>query len=258
MKQRILLFSMAGAMLHEKALNFASVKYGAIVTDIKGKVGGTIFSGSVAGGSMSNKAAVNKSVGSGGKQNKSSADKIISSQQNMADNATTYRNLSTAEQTAWTAAAPNFPFKNKFGEVYTASGYQVYMSINNNLKAIGQATLTTPPEATDLVPTPAFEIEMGGGASGDILLTMLVPDGYTLILYATASQSKGRSLEKGRLKAFTILGRGDYDGEIVTAAYVKVFGTIPPKGSIWFQAVIVKEYSGRQAVPFTIQVSFAP
>lgn len=226
----------------------AQVKYGAIITDMKGKAGGHVFKGTTAGGVMQAKASPLKGTSQNGKLTKADAGRVIRTQANTAENATNWKGLSDAERTTWTAAAPNFPFYNKFGQPYTPSGYQLYMSVNNNLLNIGEATLAEPPSPTTLDPTPPFTVSAG---VGPILFEMdgEVPAGYSMILYASANQSKGRNFEAGRMKAIAILDASTVFPLDITAMYTAVFGGISPGGNYWFEGKLTKADAGRQSVP---------
>lgn len=226
----------------------AQVKYGAIITDMKGKAGGHVFKGTTAGGVMQSKATPLKGTSQNGKLTKADAGRVINTQANTAANATSWRELSDADRTNWTAAAVNFPFYNKFGQPYTPSGYQLYMSVNNNLLNIQETPLDTPPSPTDLVPTPTFTVEAG---VGPILFEMdgEIPAGYKMILSAAANQSKGRQFEAGRMKAIAILDASTVFPLDITGFYTAVFGGIAPGGNYWFEGKLTKADAGRQSVP---------
>lgn len=226
----------------------ASVQYGTIVTEIRGKVAGQVFKGTAAGSVLQNKAAGPGKGSASGKFTKADAGRVIRGNANMADNAGNWRNLSAGEKSAWSTAAPNFPFKNKFGQDYTASGYQLYMSVNQNLLNIGQAVVTTPPTPSDLVPTPV--ITVAPNMSGDKFeMTGSVPSGYIMTVYASSNMSNGRSFEQGRMKAIKQLPAGTSFPYVLDSYYVDLFGPIPTNGFFWFEAKLTKADAGRQSVP---------
>ena len=99
------------------------IKFSGLVTDMKGKAGGSVFSSNKQGAYMRN----NK-WGGGRKSKRWDASKA-----KLASLANTWKALSSEQQQAWNDAAPDYPFTNKFGEPYVASGYQVYMSLNGSL-----------------------------------------------------------------------------------------------------------------------------
>lgn len=155
----------------------ATVKFSALVTDIKGKIGGTVFQGSKVGGIVKNKPngkyvkaipwvygapyTITNWLGSmqslldyaGGLAapdgSLSAYPTVFRPQQLTSTLSKAWSQLSSSQQAAWESAAPNFPFKNKYGQSYTASGYQVFQSINNKLMYYNQTMQTLPPSAND-------------------------------------------------------------------------------------------------------------
>lgn len=110
------------------------IKFSGLVTAMKGKAGGSIFSSNKQGAYFRN----NK-WGGGRKSARWDAAKnrltILSN---------SWRLLSGEQREAWQAAAVNYTFENKFKEPYVPSGYQLYMSLNGNLLATGSPLLTVP------------------------------------------------------------------------------------------------------------------
>lgn len=237
--------------LHE---SFAQVKFGAIVTDLKGKVGGHVFKGTMAGGVLQNKGMPPKSISQNGKLTKADAGRVINAHQNLATSATTWKTLTDSQRTAWAAAAPSFPFRNKYGEEYTASGYQLFISVNQNLRNIGVAAVTDPPVPSEILPTPPFTItspiptdffELGG----------TIPTGYTMTVYASSPMSPGRGYEPGRMKAIAVLPSGTSLPYLLDTEYRAVYGEIIEDATYWFEGKLTKADAGRQGVPYRVQAT---
>jgi hypothetical protein len=256
MKQRLIVFLMQGMAIQEFKVERASVKYGSIITDMKGKIGGHVAKGGVSGGILQTKASPPRSTSASGKLTKADAGKVIRPQANTSTNAGLWRNLSGSQRDAWIAAAPNYPFLNKFGLPYTPSGYQLYMSVNNNMLAIGEAALNVPPEVSDIEPTPSFTVTDGAGPGLSLLWTGTIPSGYTGVLYASVSQSTGKTLDRGRLKAIALIPDSVGATLDITTAYVAVFGSLPVSGNIWFETKLTKADAGRQSVPYTANFNY--
>lgn len=115
----------------------ASVKYGSIVTEIKGKVGGQTFQSSKAGFSLKNNGQKPK-VGVRGWDlvsvtRKSSFSSVTKS----------WSKLTDSERASWLSLVGTWTFINKFGDVYNASAYQIYCAANINRRLLELAQLTT-------------------------------------------------------------------------------------------------------------------
>jgi hypothetical protein len=112
------------------------IKFSGLVTAMKGKAGGSIFSQNKQGAYFRN-----NRWGGGRKSARWDAVKV-----RLATLSNAWRNLSQEQREAWEAASADFPFENKFKEQYIASGYQLFMSLNGNLYANNLPTLTVPGE----------------------------------------------------------------------------------------------------------------
>lgn len=110
------------------------IKFSGLVSDMKGKLGGSVLSSNKQGAYMRQ----NK-WGGGRKSNRWDRSKARLSQL-----ANSWRALTLGQQEAWNNAAGDFPFTNKFNQEYIASGYQVYMSLNGTLLANNLPLLTAP------------------------------------------------------------------------------------------------------------------
>lgn len=155
----------------------ASVKFSALMTGIKGKIGGTVFQSSSTGFMIRNKPSGNfvKSISwvfgrsytqsawgedyatlldlapgqlaSDGSNTNLSAS--FSAQQLIRKLSKAWGALDSSDRDAWAAAAASFPFTNKWGEQYTGTGFQVFISINSKLIPYEIAMQTLPPSASD-------------------------------------------------------------------------------------------------------------
>lgn len=234
----------------------ATGKYGAIITDIKGKIGGTVFKGTKSGAAIQNKTRKRSSSTSSGKLTKADAGRTIANQRNLGAIATAWRALDQADRDAWIAAAPDFPFINRFGESYTGSGYQLYMQCNTNILNVGATVIDVPPSTAPIADTPVFTIAPTAGPPGFISIDYTDVADYTFVLYATGNISPGRMPQSGMYKAISVIPAGTALPFDISADYERVFGTRPASGNIWFSGKLTKADAGRQAQPLTVQYSY--
>jgi hypothetical protein len=112
------------------------IKFSGLVTAMKGKAGGSIFSQNKQGAYFRN-----NRWGGGRKSERWDNAKIrLSYLSNQ------WRLLSAEQREAWQAAGKDYPFENKFKESYIPSGYQLFMSLNGNLYAHNLPILSVPAE----------------------------------------------------------------------------------------------------------------
>jgi len=114
----------------------AVVKYGALLTEVKGKAGGTIFQGGRSGGTMRNYGKAKRSVSQVQNEKKIELSGISG----------VWRTLDLAQQIAWRNLASTLTRVNRFGDPYNPTGYQIFMEFNLNFRTISNPTvLLNPP-----------------------------------------------------------------------------------------------------------------
>jgi hypothetical protein len=168
-----------------------------------------------------------------------------------------WKNLSDSDRATWVAAAPDFPFTNKFGNSYTPSAYQLFVSVNQNLQAIQEAIITVAPSVPSLDVSPAFVIEPVGATPNSFQIDVIIPSEYIAILSCTSSQSPGRNYNSSKIKAISLLDEGTFTNENISPAFVAVFGSIPLSGYNWWQLKMIHIPSGRASLPYVISYTWS-
>lgn len=220
----------------------AIMKLTAFNGGMKGKVGGTVFQGGRMGqvvknapaGSPTSTALIN-ATSAGAKLTKADAGRGLLSKQFISQLASKWRNLSTADMLTWRTGAIGFPFKNKFGEVYTGSGFQVYMSINARLAQLGLDALAVCPSPGVLLNAEPFTVTADGVSKVMDVHFTAATTGYILKLAASRPVSKGI--------IFPVNGFSDiyqFDGSEAspfdfTDWWTNYFGSMPASATIWYK-----------------------
>lgn len=230
----------------------ASVQYGAVITDLKGSVGGHTFKGTKTGGSMQTKVMQSQGL----KITKADAGRLINTKANLAQNARQWKGLTQVQRDTWITAAPSFPFLNRYGVPYTPSGFQLYMSCNNNILNIASPVISDAPAVEPIEPCPIFTMGKVAGLNLYITLATPIPAGYFLTLYSSAPQSEGLKMQRGRMKAIVILDSTAVSPVQVQTDYEAVFGTLPASGNIFCEGKITKGDAGRMGTPYTFQYTY--
>jgi len=251
------LHCMAPAVLSSSACFFASVKYGSIITEIKGKVGGQTYQGGTQGPVIRNSSKLTKAdAGRSSKLTKADAGRTIQNRANFAQTSSAWRDLSDENRASWVAGAVNFPFKNKFGETYTGSGYQVFMSVNTSLANINFSQRDDCPAPISLLATREFTVTYADTVNPSYTFDGVIHADYSAILYACVNQSAGKQLTPGRLKAIRVFPAATYVAEDITDDYTNVFGIVPTEGTVWFQLVMVSNITGQLCIPYTALATY--
>lgn len=119
----------------------ATIKYSALVTDIRGKFNGSQLSKSRAGSLLQRK----------GSQKIAPSQKQLASRLNLANVGSYWRSLTTEQQAENNANALNYPYIDKYGDTRYYTGYQLLLRSNMNRVTIGQTLISvvpaTPPDS---------------------------------------------------------------------------------------------------------------
>lgn len=112
----------------------ASIKFSALISGIKGSLNGSTIQGGRAGSILRNKPLPDQRSFLASAPQKSYFSRL----------AREWRNLSPADQTDWVNEAPNYQLYNKFGDLYSPSGFQLFCTLNLNRLRNGAVMLSTP------------------------------------------------------------------------------------------------------------------
>lgn len=110
------------------------VKYGDVITEMKGKIGGFAYKGNYSAPSAQK---IIKPTPRG-----TNYQTIVRAR--LSYISALWRGLTAGQKDDWNTLATTWPFINCFGEEYFGSGYQVFMQVNLNLALVGTAYHTTP------------------------------------------------------------------------------------------------------------------
>lgn len=177
----------------------ALIQFGAIVTNIAGKIGGQIFGGSQNGATLRNQVR-NKKLwgfasisGTGNGQSPQTNVSIISQ---------SWKDLTDAQRLAWTSyAVQYYTTRNLYG-VHSLSGYACYSKLNHNLLLCGVPIITDPVPKTTLTDPGTCSISALSPTVFTVAYTnSLNPDEYFLIS-ATGTNTVTLSIQK---KGFKII-----------------------------------------------------
>lgn len=233
----------------------AVMKLTAFNGGMKGKIAGTIFQGGVAGQVVKTKHDWVRRP-DGASLVRGGDALVIPWRENWTEVSTEWKNLTAAQQLQWRTSAPSFPFTNKFGDPYTASGYQVFMSINCSLMNSGESMITVCPAPGTVTNSPAFTVIWTAGPHSITISTFTQVAGFNYVLYATANISPGKKPQTSMFKAIMILENPETFPTDITNDYAEVFGTPPNSSNIWFKMVCVNALTGQKGITSVFNLQY--
>ena len=218
------------------------LKWGALVTDGRGKIGGHVASKNRSGAYLRTKVTpINRGTAS----QSTVRNRLTAISQS-------WRGLTASQRAAWNAAVSDFAKTNIFGDLVNPTGFNLYQRLNNNLIRIGESALTSPP-----APAAVTDIVIGAlsaaAALGTISLayTAGADDGSEIEVWATPPVSAGVSFVKAEYRLIGSFVSNDASPFDAATAYTAKFGSIADaEGSkIFVKTKAINNVTGQAGVP---------
>ena len=223
----------------------SKIKWGAIVVDGRGKLGGHVFTKTKSGATMRTKVTpVNP---------KTSAQAAARSR--LGGNSQAWAVLSEAQRRGWNTLASETSKTNIFGDQYFPSGKNLFTSVNNNLIMTGNPSVSNTPTFGEL----PFIVDMKvtvNAFTNTILLDISL-DGsaldMALVIEATQPSSPGKFNFDGAYRQIDVA----YNGAPPTApdlwtAYVAKFGFPAMGRKVSFRAYYISTSAGNASPRFSV------
>lgn len=217
----------------------AKIKFGMMMTDARGKLGGQVFSKNRAGAYVRTK--VTPSNPRTIAQMESRA--ILGAQ------SSAWNQLTDPQRLTWEGAVENWKKTDIFGDLKTPSGKSLFVRINKNLEQSGQAVVLVAPDKMEI------PVVSATGVSGSVTDTEFVfdglasvPAGMVMQIRATEMLPAGVNYVKNRLRVIDYIPAGAITGTDVWDAYVAKFGAPVADANIKFEVKYIG-VNGQAGVP---------
>jgi hypothetical protein len=225
------------------------MKFGALVIDGRGKIGGHVASKNRGGAYLRTKVTpVNGQT---------------SAQTSIRNRFTTlsqgWRGLTEAQRDAWNAAIADYSRTDIFGDLHQPTGFNLYQRLNNNLVTIGEAAISTPPLPSAVGEVVASSLAVAAGA-GTMSLVMAgaVPADTNVKVFACAPVSAGKSFVKSQYRLISILAPAAATPVNLKAAYEAKFGSVGMAGQkIFVKLTAVNATTGQEGTPSQVSAIVA-
>lgn len=237
----------------------AIIKTSALVADIKGKVGGNVFSRNKGGNYVRRYVKpINRNT---------AAQQFVRILFGVL--ASGWRNLTTEARTAWNTITVLYPYVNRLGEVSIYSGQQLYQKLNSNLNSLYTYQIGSPFVVDQLV-VPEVPAEFPSLINGITLVNTtsqlidmenvfingsnIIQSGFALIVEATTSISTGvNAPQKGLFKIIgSLIEATDLSDSVVQQAVylnmVAVFGDPVLNAQMFINVRLVSIKTGEASI----------
>lgn len=203
----------------------ASIKMGAIVTDIRGTLGGHVFQ-------KGNQSRVMKTYSSP----RQAPTFIKDNTQGFINNSISlWKTLSRVQKQQWNSLGSSFRFKNRFGDSAQYTGYQFFLSINSNLQRAAYPLISDVEDFyTTITPATLESVELNSvtGEMSRVGSELIANQRCILTVFVTYSGIIEPYIQKFQW----LVGIGQVDNTSATGylRFVARYGVPSNAMSVWF------------------------
>ena len=161
----------------------ALIKFGMMMTDARGKLGGQVFTKTRSGATVRTKVTPTNGM--------TQRQGVV--RNNLAYLSKEWSLLTEDQRSSWLGAVESFKRTNVFGDVYAPSGRSLYISVNSNLATVNAAPLKLAPPAGSGTLISSFTVATNPALTeAEVELAVPAVAGDYLIIEATAQNNPGR------------------------------------------------------------------
>lgn len=215
-------------------------KWGALLVDGRGKVGGHVLTKNRQGAAMRTKVTPS---------NPQSTAQVLA-RNSLSAFSQGWRDLTPAERLSWESASQDVNRQNIFGDSYNPTGKNLYTLTNINLALAGSAAVTEPPAFEAASNLTALALASNTTAAQTVSFAPTpVPADNILIIEATRPLSAGTTVPGKQFRKVTTVAAAATSPANTFAAYVAKFGTPITGKKIFIRAYTINLNSGQRSLP---------
>lgn len=223
----------------------AKIKFGMMMTDARGKLGGQVFSKNRAGAYIRTKVTPSNPQTQAQMQSRSLLGTL----------SVGWNALTDEQRASWNGAVDSWAKTDVFGDIKKPSGKNLYVSLNKNLGLVSLPFIETAPEKKEMQDLSRVSFVSDGeqllvGSADGIPLPL-----SNYAIFATPVLPQGVSNAKNRFRHLVNITTTSMEGTDIYDAYVAKFGAFAVDSNI---QLLIKEIAenGQAGVPIKAKLSF--
>lgn len=214
----------------------AKVKFSALVSEMRNKLNGSVFSRNRGGAYLRNKVTPT---------NPQSAAQVAA-RSLLTSFAQSWRSLTEAQREAWKSAVSNWSRTDVFGDVVNPSGSTLYNRLNINISLAGGTPLSTPPSPVGA--SALTDLSISAVITGTVFDVTFapspVPADHTLVIESTPMLSPGISNANSQFRVIgQVASAGTTPADMYTAQTNK-FGALIAGQKVFIRAKLINKLTG--------------
>ena len=216
----------------------AKCKFGMMMTDARGKLGGHVFTKNRAGAIIRTKVTPSNAR----------TERQMFIRNALSTISANWSPLLQSQRDGFDGAVEQWQGTNIFGDIVNPTGKTLFTKLNLNLVNSEQAQITEVPVKAVL---PNFVVD-GVENDGGVITANVTGNavGFKIVVSATAPQSQGTSFFKGKYRQIGVIAGSAVTSLNLTALYEAKFGTPEAEANVSFQFLTVLP-SGQASIPVT-------
>jgi len=216
----------------------ALIKWGMMVVDGRGKLGGHVLTKSRNGATVRTKVTPTNPQTSYQQTNRAIFGQLSSN----------WTSLTEAQRQAWNGAVKEFEKTNIFGDLKAPAGRDLYISLNRNILQAGGTEILVPPKKEGIQPNAISSLDFDAANSNIMVeLTTALQSDEMALVYLTAPMSPGRYNFSGAYRFFVATDEDSH--AIPFADYEERFGSLVAGKALGVQVVICNKVTGEKSPP---------
>lgn len=225
----------------------AKIKFGMMMTDARGKLGGQVFSKNRAGAYVRTKVTPTNPR----------TEAQMLSRSILASLSIGWNALTDAARKSFNGAVADWQKTDIFGDLKSPTGKNLYVGLNKNLAGSGQALVSAAPEKVEIpaILNPSVAVDTAGSEID--LSVVTVPVGMVLQVSATPPLNQGVNFVENRLRVISNLPAGAVASAALFTAYAEKFGTLTAGANVHFRLKYIAS-NGQAGVPVIVKSVVAP
>jgi hypothetical protein len=220
----------------------AKIKFSAVVSDARGKIGGNVFARNASG-------AYIRSFAMPVNPNTAKQQAVRTSFANLISS---WKSISAVKQQLWEDMTPQYPYNNSLGEASKYTGQQLYNHLNMNLKTANATVLEVPLVPQTFTNTSVVSVEMvltaGVLTTGEVAVVTAGSATETVIVEVTTSLSGGITKPaKGLFRKVLVQDAAAAGSDIeFLAEYIALYGSPELGAKVFCRVFLINDNTGQR------------
>lgn len=220
----------------------AKIKFGMMMTDARGKLGGQVFSKNRSGAYIRTKVTPSNPQSA-----RQSAIRSL-----FAAISAGWSILTAAQRAGWNGAVSSWATTDVFGDLKNPSGKNLHQRLNQNLGNTGQTLIDDVPAKIDLPTDQITGVAIAVGAATLTLTGAYTTAGTAVQVFGTTQLSQGTSFVKDKLRQIYTADAAAVTPADAYAAYVAKFGAPVAGDNVYIAARYIGD-NGQASVLQTVK-----